>query len=213
MRIVLAEDGTLLREGLVGLLERFHHQVVESVGDADSLVEAAERHEPDLVVTDVRMPPTYTDDGLRATAKLRARRPGLGVVVLSQYVAPAYVTELLVPGGNGGLGYVLKDRIGDVAEFLDIVRRVANGDTVIDPEVVRQVLGRRRFPQRELTQRERQVLTLVAEGRSNAAIARELVVTEAAISKHIASIFSKLGITPNQDYNRRVLAVLSYLQE
>ncbi len=213
MRIVLAEDGTLLREGLVGLLERFHHQVVDSVGDADSLVEAAERHDPDLVVTDVRMPPTFTDDGLRATAKLRARRPGLGVVVLSQYVAPAYVTELLAPSGHGGLGYVLKDRVGDVAEFLDIVRRVANGDTVIDPEVVRQVLDRRRFPQRELTQRERQVLTLVAEGRSNAAIARELVVTEAAISKHIASIFCKLGITPNQDYNRRVLAVLNYLQE
>jgi DNA-binding NarL/FixJ family response regulator len=211
MRIVLAEDGTLLREGLAGLLETFSHQVVASVGDANALVEATERLNPDLVVTDVRMPPTGTDDGLKATARIRASRPGLGVVVLTQYAAPAYVSELLVPGSHGGFGYVLKDRIGDVAEFLDIIRRVADGDTVIDPEVVRQVIDRQRNPHRALTERERQVLTLLAQGRSNAAIARHLVVTEAAVGKHIANIYGKLDFFPDQDYNRRVLAVLRYL--
>ncbi|MEV7011615.1 response regulator transcription factor [Streptosporangium sp. NPDC051022] len=208
MRVVLAEDAVLLREGLIGLLERFGHPVVAAVGDVPSLVAAVEEHEPDIVVTDVRMPPAFTDEGLRAALTLRTARPGLPVLILSQYVQQAYVAELM----DGGIGYLLKDRIGHVREFVDALERVAAGATVVDPEVVRQLLARRRDPLRRLTPREHEVLALVAEGRSNSAVARTLVVTEAAVAKHIASILAKLDLPPAGDDHRRVLAVLAYLR-
>ncbi|MET9070139.1 response regulator transcription factor [Streptosporangium sandarakinum] len=208
MRVVLAEDSVLLREGLAGLLERFGHTVAAAVGDAPALTAAVAEHEPDIVVTDVRMPPGFTDEGLRAAFALRAVRPGLPVLILSQYVQQAYVAEIMGPG----VGYLLKDRIGHVREFADAVERVAAGGTVVDPEVVRQLLAHRRDPLRRLTPREREVLALVAEGRSNAAVARSLVVTEAAVAKHIANIFAKLDLPPAGDDHRRVLAVLAYLR-
>ncbi|MEU5860040.1 MULTISPECIES: response regulator transcription factor [unclassified Nonomuraea] len=212
MRVVIAEDAVLLREGLVGLLERFGHTVAASVGDADALVAAVAEHRPDAVVTDVRMPPGFTDEGLRAALDLRRRHPGLAVLVLSQYVEQTYAAELLESGDGAGVGYLLKDRIGDVREFVDALDRVAAGGTVVDPEVVRQLLRRRRDPLARLTPREQQVLGLIAEGRANASIARELVVTEAAVAKHIAGIFTKLDLPPESDGHRRVLAVLAYLQ-
>ncbi|MFI6174368.1 response regulator [Nonomuraea sp. NPDC051191] len=212
MRVVIAEDAVLLREGLVGLLERFGHTVAASVGDADALVAAVAEHRPDAVVTDVRMPPGFTDEGLRAALDLRRRHPGLAVLVLSQYVEQTYAAELLESGDGAGVGYLLKDRIGDVREFVDALDRVAAGGTVVDPEVVRQLLRRRRGPLARLTPREQQVLGLIAEGRANASIARELVVTEAAVAKHIAGIFTKLDLPPESDGHRRVLAVLAYLQ-
>ncbi|MBB5075913.1 response regulator [Nonomuraea endophytica] len=207
MRVVIAEDAVLLREGLVSLLERFGHQVAAAVGDADALLAAVREHAPDIVVTDVRMPPGFADEGLRAALELR--RDGLPVLVLSQYVEQTYAAELLETGT--GVGYLLKDRVGDVKEFADALDRVAAGATVVDPEVVRQLLSRRRDPISRLTPREREVLSLIAEGRANAAIARELVVTEAAVAKHIAGIFAKLDLPPTQDGHRRVLAVLAYL--
>jgi DNA-binding NarL/FixJ family response regulator len=216
LRIVLAEDSVLLREGMSGLLHRFGHAVVAAVGDAPALVAAVEEHEPDIVVTDVRMPPGFTDEGLRAAVALRAARPSLAVLVLSQYVEQAYAAELLDAdprrGRGAGVGYLLKDRVGDVEEFVDAVRRVAGGGTVIDPEVVRQLLGRRRDPVERLTPREREVLALMAEGWSNGAIARTLVVTEAAVAKHIGSILAKLDLPPTGDDHRRVRAVLAYLR-
>jgi DNA-binding NarL/FixJ family response regulator len=212
LRIALAEDAVLLREGLVGLLERFGHTVVASVGSPDALVDAVTEHEPDIVVTDVRMPPAFTDEGLRAAVALRNTHPSLAVLVLSQYVQQAYATELLDSGGGSGVGYLLKDRVADVEEFVDAVVRVAAGGTVVDPEVVRQLIGRRRGPLERLTAREREVLALMAEGRSNAAIARALVVTEAAVAKHIGSILTKLDLPPAEDDHRRVLAVLAYLR-
>ncbi|GAA3308465.1 response regulator transcription factor [Nonomuraea dietziae] len=205
---MIAEDAVLLREGLVGLLERFGHEVVAAVGDAEALTEAATAHRPDIVVTDVRMPPGFTDEGLRAAIRLRA--DGLPVLVLSQYVEQTYAAELMDAGE--GVGYLLKDRIGEVTEFVDAVNRVARGGMVVDTEVVRQLLGRRRDPLRRLTPRELEVLGLIAEGRSNASIARELVVTEAAVAKHIANIFAKLDLPPAADGHRRVLAVLAYLR-
>ncbi|MEV4158571.1 response regulator transcription factor [Nonomuraea dietziae] len=208
MRVVIAEDAVLLREGLVGLLERFGHEVVAAVGDAGALTEAATEHRPDIVVTDVRMPPGFTDEGLRAAIRLRA--DGLPVLVLSQYVEQTYAAELMDAGE--GVGYLLKDRIGEVTEFVDAVNRVARGGMVVDTEVVRQLLGRRRDPLQRLTPRELEVLGLIAEGRSNASIARELVVTEAAVAKHIANIFAKLDLPPAADGHRRVLAVLAYLR-
>ncbi|MFF0245778.1 response regulator [Streptosporangium sandarakinum] len=208
MRVVLAEDSVLLREGLAGLLERFGHTVAAAVGDAPALTAAVAEHEPDIVVTDVRMPPGFTDEGLRAAFALRAVRPGLPVLILSQYVQQAYVAEIM----GSGIGYLLKDRIGHVREFADAVERVAAGGTVVDPEVVRQLLAHRRDPLRRLTPREREVLALVAEGRSNAAVARSLVVTEAAVAKHIANIFAKLDLPLAGDDHRRVLAVLAYLR-
>ncbi|SEG77525.1 DNA-binding response regulator, NarL/FixJ family, contains REC and HTH domains [Nonomuraea solani] len=212
MRVVIAEDAVLLREGLVGLLERFGHTVLAAVGDAPALVAAVSEHHPDAVVTDVRMPPGFSDEGLRAALELRARRPELAVLVLSQYVEQTYAAELLESGAGAGVGYLLKDRIGDVREFVDALGRVAAGGTVVDPEVVRQLLSRRRDPLSRLTPREQEVLGLIAEGRTNASIARELVVTEAAVAKHIANIFAKLDLPPAADGHRRVLAVLAYLR-
>jgi DNA-binding NarL/FixJ family response regulator len=215
LRIVLAEDSVLLREGMSELLRRFGHAVVAAVGDAPALAAAVEAHEPDVVVTDVRMPPGFSDEGLRAAVALRAARPSLAVLVLSQYVEQTYAAELLDagPGGRGaGVGYLLKDRVGEVEEFVDAVRRVAAGATVIDPEVVRQLLRRRRDPIERLTPREREVLALMAEGWSNGAIARTLVVTEAAVAKHIGAILAKLDLPPDTDDHRRVRAVLAYLR-
>ncbi|MCM2427711.1 response regulator transcription factor [Streptomyces sp. RKAG337] len=212
LRIVLAEDSVLLREGLVGLLARFGHRVVAAVGDAEALRTAVAEHDPDIVVTDVRMPPGLQDEGLRAAVALRAQRPSLPVLVLSQYVQHSYAAELLDSGDGSGVGYLLKDRVGQVEEFLDALRRVADGGTVVDPEVVRQLLRRRRDPLERLSAREREVLGLIAEGRSNASIARELVVSEAAVGKHIGSILSKLDLPPAEETHRRVLAVLAFLR-
>ncbi|WP_308407794.1 response regulator transcription factor [Streptomyces sp. RKAG337] len=209
---MLAEDSVLLREGLVGLLARFGHRVVAAVGDAEALRTAVAEHDPDIVVTDVRMPPGLQDEGLRAAVALRAQRPSLPVLVLSQYVQHSYAAELLDSGDGSGVGYLLKDRVGQVEEFLDALRRVADGGTVVDPEVVRQLLRRRRDPLERLSAREREVLGLIAEGRSNASIARELVVSEAAVGKHIGSILSKLDLPPAEETHRRVLAVLAFLR-
>jgi DNA-binding NarL/FixJ family response regulator len=212
VRIVIAEDGVLLREGLAHLLADEGHEVVASVGDALELVEVVERERPDVCIIDVRMPPTFTDEGLRAALAARERVPGTPILVLSQYVEERYATEL-IGGGAQGVGYLLKERVADVAEFVQAVRKIAAGGTVIDPEVIGQLLGRRRGGDRleALTPREREVLGLMAEGRSNAAIARDLVVTEGAVEKHISNIFLKLDLPPAEDNHRRVMAVLTYL--
>ncbi|MFF6995669.1 response regulator [Streptomyces sp. NPDC008313] len=212
LRVVLAEDSVLLREGLVGLLTRCGHEVAAAVGDAEALIAAVEEHEPDIVVTDVRMPPGLKDEGLHAAVRLREKRPALPVLVLSQYVQRAYASELLDSGDGSGVGYLLKDRVGQVEEFVDALNEVASGGTVVDPEVVRQLLRRRRDPLARLTPREREVLSLIAQGKSNGAIARELVVTEAAVGKHIGSILTKLDLPPADETHRRVLAVLAFLR-
>jgi DNA-binding NarL/FixJ family response regulator len=210
--VTVAEDAVLLREGLVGLLQRYGHRVLAAVGDAEALVAAVAADPPEVVVADVRMPPGFTDEGLRAAIALRAAHPELAVLVLSQYVEQTYAAELLDTGGGRGVGYLLKHRVGRVDEFMDALARVAAGGTVVDPEVVAQLLGRRRDPLARLTNREREVLALMAEGRSNAAIARALVVTEAAVAKHIASILVKLDLPPAPDDHRRVRAVLAFLR-
>ncbi|MFC9755336.1 response regulator [Streptomyces sp. NPDC056921] len=212
LRVVLAEDSVLLREGLTGLLGRFGHEVVAAVGDAEALATAVAEHAPDIVVTDVRMPPGFQDEGLHAAVRLRERQPALPVLVLSQYVQRAYAADLLDSGDGSGVGYLLKDRVGQVEEFIDALREVAEGGTVVDPEVVRQLLRRRRDPLERLTAREREVLALVAQGRSNGAIARELVVSEAAVGKHIGNILAKLDLPPADETHRRVLAVLTFLR-
>jgi DNA-binding NarL/FixJ family response regulator len=211
-RVVLAEDGVLLREGLAGLLARFGFETVAAVGDAEALKAAVAEHEPDLVVTDIRMPPGFTDEGLRAAVELRRERPELAVVALSQYVQQRYAAELLDSGGGRRIGYLLKDRIVDVTEFIDLLRRVLGGGTVVDPEVVRQLLRRNSDPLAALSKRELEVLALIAEGHSNSAVARRLVVTEAAVGKHVGNILAKLNLPPTDDTNRRVLAVLAYLR-
>jgi DNA-binding NarL/FixJ family response regulator len=212
-RVVLAEDSVLLRAGLVHVLERYGYAVVAQVGDAPALLRAAAEQRPDIVVTDVRMPPDNTDDGLRAAIELRRQWPSLPVLVLSQYIEQTYATELL-QGGAAGLGYLLKDRVSDVDEFAAALRQLAAGGTVIDPAVVSQLLARHRkwSPVASLTPRERDVLGLMAQGRTNAAIARGLFLSEQAVAKHIGSIFGKLGLAPAEDDNRRVLAVLAYLR-
>ncbi|PWU54196.1 DNA-binding response regulator [Micromonospora sp. S4605] len=211
-RVVLAEDEVLLREGLVALLTRFGFEVVAAVGSAPALLDAARTHQPDLVVTDIRMPPDGRDDGLRAAVALRAERPGLAVVVLSQHVQAEYAAALLDSGDGRRIGYLLKDRVVEVAEFVDNLRTVVAGGTVVDPDVVRRLLHRPRDPLAALSPREREVLMLLAEGRSNAAIAARLHVTEAAVGKHVGNILTKLGLLPSDDTNRRVLAVLTYLR-
>ncbi|MET8682788.1 response regulator transcription factor [Streptomyces sp. NPDC004732] len=212
LRVVLAEDSVLLREGLIGLLARCGHEVVAAVGDARALIAAVEEHTPDIVVTDVRMPPDFQDEGLHAAVRLREKRPALPVLVLSQYVQRSYAAELLDSGDGSGVGYLLKDRVGQVEEFVAALRKVADGGTVVDPEVVRQLLRRRRDPLEQLTPREREVLALIAEGKSNGAIARELVVSDAAIGKHIGNILTKLDLPQTDETHRRVLAVLTYLR-
>jgi len=212
VRIVIAEDLVLLREGIASLLQDAGHEVVAAVGDADSLLEAAEAHEPQLAIVDVRLPPSQTDEGVRAALELRRRRPGTAILILSQYVEERYAAELL-SGGNRGVGYLLKDRVGNVQEFLAALTRVAAGGTAIDPEVVSQLLSRRRREDvlEELTPREREVLGLMAEGHTNTAIAERLVVTHGAVEKHVGNVFMKLGLPPTDLQHRRVLAVLTYL--
>jgi len=212
VRTVLAEDGVLLREGLAGLLERFGFEVVAAVGDAGALAAAVAEHRPRLVVTDIRMPPGFTDEGLRAAVALRREHPGLAVVALSQYVEQSYATDLLDSEGGRGVGYLLKERVADVQEFVGQLRRVLDGGTVVDPEVVRQLLRRNRDPLSRLSEREREVLGEIAEGHSNAAIAGRLHVSEAAVGKHIGNILAKLDLPPSDDVNRRVMAVLAYLR-
>jgi DNA-binding NarL/FixJ family response regulator len=212
VRVVIAEDAALFREGLVRLLEDRGHQVCAAVADGDALLAAAARHRPDVAVVDVRMPPTHTDEGLRAALELRRRHPGTGVLVLSQYVETRYAARLLA-GNAAGIGYLLKDRVADVAEFADALARVAAGGTALDPEVVSQLLGAGRHAPglAALTPREREVLSLMAEGRSNAGIAATLVISAGVVEKHVASIFGKLGLPPAEGDNRRVLAVLRFL--
>jgi DNA-binding NarL/FixJ family response regulator len=212
MRVVIAEDLALLRDGLTRLLRDNGMEVVAAVEDGAALVEAVERERPDIAVVDVRLPPGFTDEGLRAALEARRRVPGTAVLVVSQYVEQVYAVELLADG-QGGVGYLLKDRIADPGEFVEAVRRVAAGGSAMDPEVVSQLLARRArvSPVAELTPREREVLSLMAEGRSNAAIASQLVVSDGAVEKHISSIFGKLGLGTSDGGHRRVLAVLAYL--
>ena len=213
MRIVIADDAVLLREGLIRLLTEHGHDVVAAVGDGPALVEAAATHRPDICVVDVRMPPSHTDEGLRAAVSVRAAWPGAPVLVLSQYVEVSYAQDLLADRA-GAVGYLLKDRVADIADFLEALDRVAGGGTVRDPEVVAQLLVQRRAqdPLASLTAREREVLALMAEGRSNTAIARLLVVSEGAVEKHVRNIFTKLNLPPDDEQHRRVLAVLTYLR-
>lgn len=213
MRIVIAEDSVLLRAGLERLLADAGHEVVAGVGDADALLDAVAEHAPDLALVDVRMPPTHTDEGVRAALTLRRRSPDVRILVLSQYVEERYATELLA-GETAGIGYLLKERVADVRDFVDAVARVGAGGTVLDPEVVQQLLARsrRRDPLATLTPRETEVLGLMAEGRSNTAIANLLVVSEGAVEKHVSNIFAKLDLAASSTDHRRVLAVLRYLE-
>jgi DNA-binding NarL/FixJ family response regulator len=213
LRIVVADDAVLLREGLVRLLAEDGHEVVASVGDGPALVEAVLRHRPDVSIVDVRMPPTHTDEGLRAAIAARSHLPGAPMLVLSQYVEASYAADLLADG-SGAVGYLLKDRVAKVEEFLDAMDRVAGGATVLDPQVIAQLLAgqRRGGPLQALTARERELLALMAEGHSNTAIARRLVLSASAVEKHIGNIFAKLGLPPDDAQHRRVLAVLAYLR-
>ncbi len=210
MRIAIAEDSVLLREGLTRLLAEAGHEVTAAAGDAEAFLRAVSASQPDACVVDVRMPPTFTDEGLRAALVVRDRWPDVGVLVLSQWVEERYATELIA-GRPHGVGYLLKDRVADVTEFLDALCRVAEGGSAFDPEVVAQLLARSHHPLGGLTPREREVLALMAEGRSNAGIAAALVVGGGAVEKHINSIFTKLGLSPGERDHRRVLAVLRYL--
>lgn len=213
VRIVIAEDSVVLRDGLLMLLADRGHDVVAAVGDGNALQEAVAEHHPDIAVVDIRMPPTFTDEGLRAAIALRRNWPELGVLVFSQYVEVRYAAELFA-GRPEGLGYLLKDRVADISDFVDALTRVGRGETVLDPDVVSQLLGatRRTDAVSTLTAREREVLGLMAEGRSNAAIAKGLFVSDGTVEKHVSNIFSKLGLPPSDDNHRRVLAVLRYLE-
>jgi DNA-binding NarL/FixJ family response regulator len=213
MRVVIAEDSVLLREGIARLLRDAGLEVVAIVGDGPGLIDAVETHQPNISIVDVRMPPDYRDEGLRAAIEARGRVPNTPVLVLSQYVEERYASELL-ESGAGGVGYLLKDRVAEVGDFVRAVRQVAAGGVVLDPEVVTQLMSRRRRGAQldELTPREMEVLALMAEGRSNTAVAEQLTISEGAVEKHISSIFSKLGLAPDQHDHRRVLAVLTYLR-
>jgi DNA-binding NarL/FixJ family response regulator len=213
MRIVIAEDSVLLRVGLTRLLTDAGEEVIGAVSDGDALIEAVGRHQPDLAVVDVRMPPTQTDEGLRAALVIRRRWPDVGILVLSQYVEERYAAELLA-GSTRKVGYLLKDRVADVAEFLSSVRRVGDGGTALDSEVVAQLLARSRHrdPLERLSRREREVLGLMAEGLSNSAIGEALVISDGAVEKHVTSIFTKLGLSASDQGHRRVLAVLTWLE-
>jgi DNA-binding NarL/FixJ family response regulator len=213
VRVVIAEDSVLLREGVARILEDAGFEVVGQAGTADELMLKVRSYTPDVAIVDIRMPPTHTDEGLRAAQEIREKHPGIGVLVLSQYVEPAYAMELLAESAEG-VGYLLKDRVANVAEFADAVRRVGDGGSALDPTIVSQLVGRRRGddPLSQLTAREREVLGLMAEGRSNQGIAKELVVTERAVEKHVTSIFGKLRLPAAPADHRRVLAVLAYLR-
>ncbi|WP_433351860.1 response regulator [Microtetraspora malaysiensis] len=212
MRVILAEDSTLLREGLVRLLAEEGHEVLAAVGDAEALLAAVAAQEPDVVVADVRMPPTHTDEGLRAALEIRRRRPDVKVLVLSQYVEKKYATELMSENIEG-VGYLLKDRVAQVGDFLDALERVGAGGTAFDPEVVRQLLARTSHadPLAQLTGREREVLELMAQGMANASIAQAMHVSQSAVEKHVNALFDKLALSHTTGYSRRVLAVLRYL--
>jgi DNA-binding NarL/FixJ family response regulator len=212
-RVVVADDSVLLREGVVRLLEEWGFDVVAQAGDADDLLRKVGAHKPDVAIVDIRMPPTNTDDGLRAALEIRARQPDTGVLVLSQYVEESYALEL-VGDSAGGVGYLLKDRVADVERFIDSVKRVSEGGSALDPEVVSQLVGRARRddPLEQLTPRETEVLELMAEGRSNHAIAEQMIVTERAVEKHVTGIFGKLDLPPAPEDHRRVLAVLAFLR-
>ncbi|MFY9927752.1 MAG: response regulator transcription factor [Streptosporangiaceae bacterium] len=217
MRIVIAEDSAVVRAGLAEILADSDHEVVAAVGNADDLLAAVAEHRPDAAVVDVRMPPGYTDEGVRAAIAIRRDHPHTGVLVFSQYIETRYTADLLGAasgGGAGGVGYLLKDRVGDVEEFVEALSRVAAGGTALDPELVTQLLGasRRNDALTALTPRERDVLALMAEGRSNAAVAEILVVSDRSVEKHVGNIFSKLGLPPSDADHRRVLAVLRYLE-
>jgi DNA-binding NarL/FixJ family response regulator len=213
LRIVIAEDAAIMRDGLTQTLTRRGHDVVAAVADADALRRAVDEHRPDVAIIDVRMPPTHTDEGLRAAQAIRRAHPGVGVLVFSQYIETQSAADLLA-GSPEGVGYLLKDRVADVGDFIDAITRVAAGGTVLDPEVVRQLLraSRRADALAVLTPREREVLSLVAQGRSNAAIAGEFTISPRVVEKHVASIFAKLGLEPSGSDNRRVLAAIKYLE-
>jgi DNA-binding NarL/FixJ family response regulator len=213
MRVVIAEDSVLLRQGLQHLLTDAGHEVVAAVGDAEALLRAVDEHRPDVCVVDVRMPPTHTDEGVRAALVIRAQHPTVGVLILSQYVEERYASDLIAAHVRG-LGYLLKDRVAEVEEFLEAVQRVGSGGTALDPEVVAQLLARSRRtdPLAGLTAREREVLQLMAQGRSNAGIMAELYLSEGSVEKHIRAIFTKFGLPPAEPDHRRVLAVLRWLQ-
>jgi DNA-binding NarL/FixJ family response regulator len=215
VRVVIAEDLALLRDGMVRLLEANGFEIVAAVDNADALVHSVRLDKPDIAIVDIRLPPTFRDEGLRAALELRETSPETAILVVSQYVEHTYAAELLAGAGqSGGIGYLLKDRVMDVADFVDAVRRVGEGGTALDPEVVSQLLGRRRASAvDDLSPREREVLELMAEGRSNAGIAEALVLTTGAVEKHVTSIFNKLRLAPSDSDHRRVLAVLAYLQE
>ncbi len=212
MRVVIGEDSVLLREGIARLLDRAGIEVVAQAGDADDVLRKVRAHKPDVLIVDIQMPPSNVDDGLQAARTIRAESPDIGVLVLSQYLEEAYAADLL-GGGTEGVGYLLKDRVADVDRFVEAVRRVAGGGSALDPEVVAYLLGRHRDddPIRQLSEREREVLGLMAEGLSNSAIAERLVIAERSVEKHVTSIFSKLDLPPASEHNRRVLAVVAYL--
>jgi DNA-binding NarL/FixJ family response regulator len=215
MRVVIAEDQALLREGIVALLREHDVDVVAQAEDGDGLLRVLAGHKPDMAIVDVRLPPTFTDEGVRAAIAARERHPEVGILILSQYVEPVYTAELLATG-TGGIGYLLKERVGDVPAFLDAIRRVADGGTALDREVVAELVQARGSggdgPLEDLSPREREVLELMAEGRTNAAIARAMVVTPGAVEKHVSNIFAKLDLPATDDDHRRVLAVLAYLR-